>query len=193
MVICGEHGVIQAANPAWTNILGWQQDEIVGRNHREFIDSADPATIADGLVTAAIEGQPPYESRMRHKDGSGRWIAWVASQDEGLIYASGRHITAGTEAAQARECARERLCQSQEMQATGPVAGGFAHDLNNVMAGVLGSLEMLECRIAAGRFDGLDRYTGMAATAARRGSVLTQRLLASARPQPLESERVEAN
>lgn len=192
LVICDKQGVIQAANPAWTKILGWQPDELVCQNHREFIDPADHATSADALVTAAIEGLPQYESRMRHKDGSGRWIAWIASQDEGLIYASGRHVTT-EEAVQARECAGEQSPQSPEIPAIGHVAGELAHELNNILAGILGSLEMLECRIAAGRFDGLDRYTTMAATAAQRGSALTQRLLAFARPQPLDPKPVEAD
>lgn len=193
LVICDKQGVIQAVNPAWTKILGWQPDELVRRQHREFIDPADHATSADALITAAIEGLPPYENRMRHKDGSVRWIAWVASQDQGLIYASGRHITPEKEAAQARECAREQSRQSPEIPAIGQVAGELAHELNNILAGILGSLEMLECRIAAERFDGLDRYTTMAATSAQRAAALTQRLLAFARPQPLDPKPVEAD
>ena len=186
IMVCDRHGVIRAANPAWTRLLGWQPAELLGRDHLDLVDpDSRGASLADSTA--------PWESRMRHKDGSTRWVAWTASPEEGLIYASGRHVTAEKEAAQALAQAEEQLWQSQKMQAVGQLTGGIAHDFNNLLAGIIGNLELMQRRIAAGRMDGLDRYATMAAASAERAAALTQRLLAFARPQPPDPQRVEAS
>jgi CheY-like chemotaxis protein len=79
------------------------------------------------------------------------------------------------------------------MEAVGQLTGGIAHDFNNLLAGIMGSLELLQRRLGAGRTDGLKRYTDSAMTSAQRATALTQRLLAFARRQPLDSKRVDAN
>ncbi len=186
LLICDLQGIIRAANPAWTRILGWQPADLLGRNHLDFVDP-------DSRGVSLADSPPHHESRMRHKDGSTRWVAWTASPDEGMIYASGRHITAEREAAQALAQAEEQLRQSQKMQAVGQLTGGIAHDFNNLLAGIIGNLELMQRRIAAGRLDGLDRYATMAVESAERAAALTQRLLAFARSQPLDPRRVEAN
>jgi PAS domain S-box-containing protein len=192
-LVCDRQGIVRAANPAWTRILGWQPADLLGRNHLDFVgpDDCDANAAAFG---ASLAGGPSHcESRMRHKDGSTRWIAWMVSPDEGLIHASGRHVTAEKEAAQALAHAEKQVRQSRKMQAVGQLTGGIAHDFNNLLAGIIGNLELLQRRIATGRLDGLDRYAGMATASAERAAALTQRLLAFARPQPPGPKRVEAN
>jgi len=92
-----------------------------------------------------------------------------------------------------REKIEEALRQAQKMEAVGQLTGGIAHDFNNLLAGIMGSLELLQRRLGAGRTDGLKRYTDSAMTSAQRATALTQRLLAFARRQPLDSKRVDAN
>lgn len=193
LVVCDRQGMFRAVNPAWTRVLGWQADELLGRSHLDFVDPSDHAASTAALAAAADDDLPQFENRIRHRDGTYRWIAWVASPDEELIYASGRHITAEKETAQALARAEEQLRQSQKMQAVGQLTGGIAHDFNNLLTGIIGNLELLQHRIAAGRFDGLERYATMAATSAQRAASLTQRLLAFARRQPLDPKRVETN
>ncbi len=92
-----------------------------------------------------------------------------------------------------RRRTEEALRQAQKMEAVGQLTGGIAHDFNNLLAGIMGSLELLQRRVAAGRLDGVDRYTAAAMTSAQRASALTQRLLAFARRQPLDPKLVDAN
>jgi len=186
-------GVFRAANEAWTAILGWQPDEAVGRSYLDFIHPDDHQSSEQALATASGAELPSYENRYRHKDGSYRWISWVAAPEEGLIYASGRHVTAEKEAATALEAMQEQLRQSQKMEAVGQLTGGLAHDFNNLLAGILGSLELLQARVAQGRIGDLGRYLSAAQGAAKRAAALTQRLLAFSRRQTLDPKPIDAN
>jgi PAS domain S-box-containing protein len=186
-------GDFRAVNPAWTTVLGWAPEELVGQ-HFLFIthpEDVDATLAAHG--TALRDGLPRYEFRCRHKDGGYRCIAWSATPDAGLIYCNGRDVTAEKAAAAALVRAEELLRQSQKMEAVGQLTGGIAHDFNNLLAAISGSLELLQRRVETGRFDGLQRYTSAAMTAAQRAASLTQRLLAFARRQPLDPKRVEGN
>lgn len=90
------------------------------------------------------------------------------------------------------EQAHEALRQSQKMEAIGQLTGGIAHDFNNMLAVVIGSLDLLRRR--TGTADArAKRYVEAAADGARRAALLTQRLLAFSRQQPLKPEPIEAN
>ena len=77
-----------------------------------------------------------------------------------------------------RSRTEEALRQSQKMEAVGQLTGGLAHDLNNMLAGITGSLELLKTRLGQGRLQELDRYIDGAEGAASRAAALTHRLLA---------------
>lgn len=87
----------------------------------------------------------------------------------------------------------ESLRQSQKMEAVGQLTGGLAHDFNNIIAGISGSLEMVSIRLKQGRTTELDRYIDGAMSAAKRAAGLTQRLLAFSRRQTLEPKAIELN
>jgi len=83
------------------------------------------------------------------------------------------------------------LAQSQKMEAVGQLTGGLAHDFNNMLTGIVGSLELLQARLAQGRIEQLGRYVGMAQQGAQRAAALTQRLLAFSRRQTLDSKATD--
>ena len=78
------------------------------------------------------------------------------------------------------------------MEAVGQLTGGIAHDFNNMLAVVIGSLELLGRRLPEADARAR-RYIEAAADGARRAALLTQRLLAFARQQPLQPEAIDAN
>ena len=84
-----------------------------------------------------------------------------------------------------RLAAEEKLRQSQKMEAVGQLTGGLAHDFNNLLAGISGNLELLDLRLAQGRYGDLPRYIGAAQGATQRAAALTHRLLAFSRRQTL--------
>ncbi|MDQ2892028.1 MAG: PAS domain-containing protein [Pseudomonadota bacterium] len=90
------------------------------------------------------------------------------------------------------EQAQEALRQAQKMEAVGQLTGGIAHDFNNMLAVVIGSLDLLDRRVGDGD-PRQRRYIDAAAEGARRAALLTQRLLAFSRQQPLKPEPVRPN
>ena len=134
-----------------------------------------------------------FDNRCRHKDGSYRWIAWAAVPGDGFINAVGRDFTAEKEQAEALHHAEERLRQSQKMEAVGQLTGGLAHDFNNLLTGISGSLELLQRRVAQGRFNELERYVVATQGAAKRAAALTHRLLAFSRRQTLDPKPTDIN
>jgi PAS domain S-box-containing protein len=90
----------------------------------------------------------------------------------------------------AREEAQARAAQSQRMEALGQLAGGVAHDFNNVLQAVAGGARLIEARNTDA--ERVRRLARMIAEAARRGASVTRRLLAFSRRADLRAEAVDA-
>ncbi|MHB8287234.1 MAG: PAS domain-containing protein, partial [Caulobacteraceae bacterium] len=86
-------GVFRRVNPAWTVVLGYFPDELLGRHVNAFVAPKDHLQTTAAYQFAAVGGRPRVENRYRHKDGSLRWISWVAAPAGDVIYATGRDVT----------------------------------------------------------------------------------------------------
>jgi PAS domain S-box-containing protein len=193
MLITGFDGSVRAVNPAWTTVLGWAEDELRRSDLFALCHPDDLlATQQEAAILAAGPTTRSFENRCLHKDGSWRLISWVASSEAGLVHGIGRDVTAEREATEALRAAEDQLRQAQKMEALGQLTGGIAHDFNNLLTGILGSLALLQRRVAAGRITEVDRYVEAASQSARRAAALTQRLLAFARRQPLDPRPIDA-
>jgi PAS domain S-box-containing protein len=195
LLVSDRQGFFLKVNPAWHAMLGYSADELIGHHVNEFVVKDDHAKTVDASTLAAKGEQPHLSNRYRHKDGSIRWISWVAASVGEVIYATGRNVTAEKIQADALEQAQEALRQSQKMEAVGQLTGGLAHDFNNILAGISGSLEMMQNRINDGRISEIDRYMAGAQGATKRAAALTHRLLAFSRrqtlaPQPTDISRL---
>ncbi|MDA7417181.1 PAS domain S-box protein [Xenophilus arseniciresistens] len=187
MVITRLDGRVEAVNPAWHALLGWSEDEMVGRPILELVAPEDRQFSAVQLDRMA-EGQvlTRFENRWLHKDGSQRTLSWSAVPHEGFIHAVGRDVTAARESEQ-------RLRHSQKMEAIGQLTGGIAHDFNNMLQGITGALEVMRRRVAKGQVDDLQRFMDSATQSASRAASLVQRLLAFSRRQSLDLRAVDVN
>ncbi|MBB3103304.1 GAF domain-containing protein [Azomonas macrocytogenes] len=192
MVVARLDTTITAVNPAWSNLLGWSETELIGHKYIDFIHPDDlEATLADAHQLSLGIPTVHFENRQRHRNGSYRWISWIAVPDEHFIHAAGRDITAQKEQAEALRLAEDALRHAQKMEALGQLTGGIAHDFNNLLGSIVGSLDLMLARLAQGKTEHLDRYAQLAKTSANRAAALTQRLLAFARRQPLSPKVVE--
>jgi len=186
-------GIFRRVNPAWTSMLGYVPDELIGHHVNEFVLPEDHLPTVNAYELAAGGGSPKVLNRYRHKDGSTRYLSWVASPDGQLIYATGRDVTAERTAQDELDQAHSALRQAQKMEAVGQLTGGIAHDFNNLLTGMMGNLELLQLRLARGRLDDADRFIAAAQGAGTRAASLTQRLLAFSRRQTLDPKPTDIN
>ncbi|HEX5899250.1 MAG TPA: PAS domain S-box protein [Solirubrobacteraceae bacterium] len=92
----GFDGYFKQLNSAWTETLGWSEDELRARPFVEFVHDEDRArTEAQGAELAAGGVTVDFVNRYATKDGGWRWIEWssMAIVEEELIYASARDVT----------------------------------------------------------------------------------------------------
>lgn len=185
-------------NPGAQRIKGYLPNEIIGKHFSQFYTESDrQANLPQrALEMAAHEGRFEREGWRVRKDGSQFWAHVVIDpirardgQGEIIGYAKiTRDITERKEAQEKLEKAREALVQSQKMEAIGQLTGGVAHDFNNLLMAVLGSLELLRKRLPDD--PKIRALLENAVQGAKRGTTLTQRMLAFARVQQLKQEPI---
>ncbi len=187
-------GRFASLNPAWSGVLGWDRQQLVGRHYSTLVHPDDLERTHRALGALA-QGEVlfDFENRLRHRDGTYRWLSWNSVARDGLVYANVRDITALKAQAQALEEAETLLRQSQKMEAVGQLTGGLAHDFNNLLTGVSGSLDLMQARLKQGRYDEMERYLLLAQGATQRAAALTHRLLAFSRRQTLDPRPLQVN
>ncbi|MDH3597140.1 MAG: PAS domain S-box protein, partial [Rhodospirillales bacterium] len=89
-----------------------------------------------------------------------------------------------------RKATEAQLRHAQKMEAIGQLTGGVSHDFNNLLAVVVGNLELVAEQLT--QDDRCRRHVEKALGAAERGATLTQRLLAFSRKQALQPEEINA-
>jgi PAS domain S-box-containing protein len=150
-------GRFTSLNPALARILGYRQEELVGRKASEFMKpELREAFEKEYLASLRAGREHQGVSRYFHRDGSRRYLEYrsqLYSPEEGEPYISGiaRDIT--ERIVQERHLAqlREQLQQAQKMEALGTLAGGIAHDFNNILGAVLGYAELARDAAEGGR------------------------------------------
>ena len=178
-------------NRAFEKLTGYAQEEILGRNCRFLQGSGtDPETV-DRIRHAVARKEDSHEELFNYrKDGSGFWNALFVSPVFGtegeLLYffASQLDVTR-------RHEAEAVLQQAQRLETLGSMASGVAHEFNNLMTIVLGSLAQIERGMQEGSRD-LQRLE-RANWAARQAGRLTQQMLSFARRQFHDNQELDLN
>ena len=186
-------GAWLSVNPAWTRVLGWTEDEIVGRTSA-WIGHPDECAENQGQVAKITGGAKAlaFENQLRTREGAYRTISWTVVAEQGALYCTGRDVTAERERQKELDEVQERLRQSQKMETVGQLTGGVAHDFNNLLQIIAGNLDMLLRTLPedAARHR---RAAESAMSGAKRAATLTERLLAFSRRQPLAPKPLNAN
>ncbi|WP_256326305.1 PAS domain S-box protein [Sphingomonas sp. NFR15] len=185
-------GMMSAISPAWTQVLGWSERELLSRGYETFMHPDDaPATLLAIAEMSDTRRPTRFENRISTKDGGWRYIEWtVAPEPDGINFiAVGRDLSFAKAREAELEQAREALRQSQKMEAMGSLTGGVAHDFNNLLTPIIGSLDMLVRKGIGSERE--RRLIDGALQSAERAKTLVQRLLAFARRQPLQPTAVD--
>lgn len=177
-------------SPQFATRLGYTAGEFAEITDRSLADLLHPDDSASYRAALAHHLAVPgsvfsHEHRFRTKSGEYRWFlarGQAVTDADGRAVRSTGILTDITE----RVALEDRLQQAQKMESIGQLTGGLAHDFNNLLAVVQGHAEALAEQEGPGQ-----KRAAAILRAARRGSDLTQRLLAFARRQPLSPSPID--
>ena len=184
-------GTIVYGSPATSRLLGYDLSEFVGRNAMEFIHPDDRAAILLRLaeVTARPRSRLHVAARVQHKNGTWRHLEGVLTNllDDPSVAAIVNNYRDVTD----RRLLEEQIVLSQKMEAIGRLAGGVAHDFNNILTAIGGYTDLLMSDLAPD--DPRRRDVDEIHQASQRAASLTQQLLAFSRRQVLQPRVISLN
>ena len=168
-------------SPEWKAQLGYKDDELPSvfaeweqRLHPED-HAATMAKVREHAANPAVRYEA--ESRIRHRDGSWRWIRSIGQVFPDEAGRPARMLGSHQDITERKQFEAERL-RNQRMESIGTLAGGVAHDLNNILTPILMSGELLRDEVSGE--EGQQLLATME-TCARRGADLVKQLLTFAR------------
>ncbi|MEW5910544.1 MAG: PAS domain S-box protein, partial [Thermodesulfobacteriota bacterium] len=197
-------GRFLTVNPAMHTLFGYADDEFIGRKAADFMKPE----LRELFITEYLENlksQGHYEgiSSYFKKDGGKIYIEFrskLVNPEHGQSYISGigRDVTerilaekVQNSAEEERERLQAQLVQSQKMESVGRLAGGVAHDFNNMLGVILGHAEIAMEK--AGFLDPIRTDLEEILKAAKRSADLTRHLLAFARKEIIRPRVLDLN
>ena len=175
-------------NRALEKTFGYTAAEVASMQTLDFVAIEDRPRIEESLRKVFITGAADAEAELVTKDG--RQAPYFLT---GLRFAvEGRPCCIGTGIdLTARKLLEAELQQSQKIEAIGRLAGGVAHDFNNILGVILGYGELAESELAPG--SPVREQVGEMVKAAQRAATLTRQLQAFSRKQILQPKRLDLN
>ena len=188
-------GVYTDVNEAFTQLTGYTKEDVVGRTLKEslWLEPEKRPALSERLQSHGSIAD--VELRFRTKQG-GEFLGLVSSRlltIEGKQYVMTvtRDITERRRATEEKQQLLEQLRQSQKMEAVGRLAGGVAHDFNNMLMVITNFTDFLiaETPVGAPARDDLEQIR----EAASRATGVTRQLLAFSRKQMLQPRWLDPN
>ena len=185
------NGKFLACNSRFENFFGAREIEILGKTDYDFVDKE----LADSFIMndkkTMLKGSPSTnEEVITFADGHCELLETTKTpmyNQEGEligILGIGRDITE-------RKQLQEQLVQSQKLESTGRLAGGVAHDFNNMLHAIIGYSEILMEELPEN--SPLEKYINQIMDVTTRSTRLTRQLLGFARKQSISPQKLDLN
>jgi PAS domain S-box-containing protein len=180
-------GNLVQVSPSAMTILGYEPAAMIGHSAVDFIHADDLESTREEM-RAARRGRlmRNFEARFVHRDGQAVTLTLMGTWSEPVR----RHFFVGRDLTEKRT-AEAQFRQAQKMEAIGQLTGGVAHDFNNILTVITGTIGILSEAVADS--PQLTAIAKMIDEAAERGAGLTKHLLAFARKQPLQPREIDVN
>jgi two-component system sensor histidine kinase EvgS len=187
------------ANNAFADFLGYTQDELKGKKWQDITPAEDIEKI-DKIISPLLTGEKRddrFEKRYVHKNGTLLWadvsVAMRRNAKGTPLYLMTTivDITERKKIEAEREKLQSQLLQAQKMESVGRLAGGVAHDYNNMLSVIIGYAQL--CIDKTDPEDKLRADLQEILTAAERSTDITRQLLAFARKQTIDPKVLDLN
>ena len=192
-------GAFSYVSPKWEELLGHSPVAVVGQPIRDFMHPDDASLFGNAMSKARSSGAKisGFEYRMRHAGGGWRWhstngVFLPETPDRPAQFLGiARDVTPAKEAEAERDRLQAQLNQMQKIESVGRLAGGVAHDFNNMLQAILGHVELAlgQAPPQGPLFEDLSEIQ----KAAVRSAELTRQLLAFARKQTISPKILDLN
>jgi hypothetical protein len=198
VTLLDEHGAILYDSRSIVRVTGFTPEERLGMRIGENIHPDDLGAVAQKFADCLAKPDETLdlEYRFRHRDGSWRHgqavgVNRLADPAVQAIVVNHRDVTERKLMEGALRESEEQLRQAQKMEAVGQLAGGVAHDFNNVLTAIFGYTDLLLDQVAANdpRRSDVEEIRG----AAERAAALTRQLLAFSRKQVMQPRLIDLN
>jgi PAS domain S-box-containing protein len=184
IVLINRVGVVEWVNPAFTKLTGHSFAEVYGEEWALLKSDCQDQAFYEGMWRTIRAGEVWHgELVNRRKDGTlytVRMTIAPVADDHGEI----GHFIAIKEDITEQKSLQEQFLQAQKVEAVGRLAGGVAHDFNNILTAIGGYAELIMRRLSSS--DPLYRHVDQVLKATERASGLTRQLLAFSRKQTLQ-------
>jgi PAS domain S-box-containing protein len=183
ILLVDESGACVDANPAACRLLGRSREAVIDSSAGSFVDGIDPKQLWNDLLERRWAQQ---EVVIRQLSGTLRRLD--VSLTPGIL--PGLNLLIAHDMTEKHDL-EQKFMQSQKMEAIGRLAGGVAHDINNMLTVIRGYSELMAKKLPSAH--PLARYAHSIVSAADRSSMITQQLLAFSRRQVVMPQKVSAN
>ncbi len=183
--IADREGRYIEANPAAAAITGYSREELLSMSIPDTLAPEDRENGARHFRTLLEAGRSDGEMYYLRKDGKRRrWQVLAVALNRERYLGFVQDVTE-------RESLESQLRQAQKMESVGRLAGGVAHDFNNLIMGIMGYAEM--CREEVGENHPIREWLDEITYEAERSANLTRQLLAFARRQTIAPKVLDLN
>ena len=197
LVAFDRQGRVTMLNRKGHAVLGHPDGTLVGQDWAEACLPPEECAGFRRMLENPADSEAHRENEVLRRDGERRLIAWhnsVIRDEAGAaigILSSGEDITERRRAEREKAVLQAQLMQAQKMESLGSLAGGIAHDMNNVLGAILA---LSSVHLELQEEDGPVRQAfERIAQAATRGGKLVKGLLGFARKNPTEERAVDLN
>jgi PAS domain S-box-containing protein len=191
VIITNPDGIIQYVNPAFETVTGYSREEAVGRNPR-FLQSGEQDHAFYTELWHTISSGKSWQGTLVNKRKEGT-LSTVDATISPVSDAGGRIVSyvAAMRDITAQRLMEDQLRQSQKIETVGQLAGGVAHDFNNMLQVIVSYVEMSLAKVEAGQ--PLQKYLLEIRRAAQRSAEITGQLLTFARKQTVSPKVLDLN
>jgi two-component system cell cycle sensor histidine kinase/response regulator CckA len=184
ILVCDLKYQILYWNKGAERIYGWELGDVLGRNIYEILPDADERRVAE--AHSALQNVGEWKAEARHTSKSGQKLIvesrWTLV---GNKHGQPDYILIINTDVTDQKRTEEHLLRAQRMESIGTLAGGIAHDLNNILSPIIMSVEMLRMKETDTE---TNRWLSLIGENAERGADLIKQVLTFARG--LEGERI---